>query len=646
MARDFESLIVDPSLVDPSIDTSNLRTTTDTREELLAATPEFTGIQFDPTNINYLDDLYALYSGQLPMIPVTPAATTPDVGSTTDEGGGGGGTPATGSGGQATGGNTEFEQSLIDQGVGVQIAPGQPVVAPGEIPVTQAEIDAFNAIPVTQPTTGGITTDPISVGIPDNESGFVDPLGTIGGAPGIFDINQTGDPALNPGSTMAGEPTSGFLASGAAGGANLPSLAGVKVQGGLSTTDAERLAGYTPSTSLEAEDVDAQGNLLQTGIDKIKSINSNFDPVSAAAKLAFNTYVGKPVSFVVDALQALPKSKSQKEYEGYTDAQKGVIDEAYGAGGVMEGYNAVSTFGDGPLDTMTDRYNTRVSNGIIDATTTDLANKINALGGNVENFEDGNDRGDDRDSFGGVPGVPDAIGGNISKGYSYADTPGGGKDASGGDFGGDTGVGQDAGTSGGTGGRRGGAGNFGGAATDDFADDFDDGTMTGAAATTTGGDPVGGFFDAVDKAAADARSDAMGGDNTGFSGDTGVGQDAGTSGGTGGRRGGAGGNGDRGGGKIVCTMMNESYGFGSFRNKIWMKFHKDLSPEYQRGYHKLFLPLVKIAKKNMVVKKILEHIAVHSTIDMRQSMRGKTHLLGRIYRKILLPLCYWVGKNG
>ena len=34
--------------------------------------------------------------------------------------------------------------------------------------------------------------------------------------------------------------------------------------------------------------------------------------------------------------------------------------------------------------------------------------------------------------------------------------------------------------------------------------------------------------------------------------------------------------------KIVCTMMNQSYGFGSFRNKICMKFHKDLSPEYQK----------------------------------------------------------------
>ena len=99
------------------------------------------------------------------------------------------------------------------------------------------------------------------------------------------------------------------------------------------------------------------------------------------------------------------------------------------------------------------------------------------------------------------------------------------------------------------------------------------------------------------------------------------------------------------GGKIVCTMMNESYGFGSFRNKIWMKFHKDLSPEYQRGYHRLFLPLIKIAKKNKIIKNILEHIAVHSTIDMRQSMRGKKHLLGRIYRKILLPICYWAGKK-
>jgi len=98
------------------------------------------------------------------------------------------------------------------------------------------------------------------------------------------------------------------------------------------------------------------------------------------------------------------------------------------------------------------------------------------------------------------------------------------------------------------------------------------------------------------------------------------------------------------GGKIVCTMMNESYGFGSFRNKIWLKHSKGLAPEYQKGYHKIFLPFVRLSKKSFVVKKVLEHIAVHRTIDIRQESRGKVHLLGRVYRKILEPICYWVGK--
>jgi len=105
-----------------------------------------------------------------------------------------------------------------------------------------------------------------------------------------------------------------------------------------------------------------------------------------------------------------------------------------------------------------------------------------------------------------------------------------------------------------------------------------------------------------------------------------------------------GGGGGGGSSKIVCTMMNESYGFGSFRNKIWLRHSKDLAPEYQIGYHKIFLPLVKLSKKNIVLKKVLEHIAVHRTIDIRQESRGKTHMLGRVYRKVLEPICYWVGK--
>ncbi len=107
---------------------------------------------------------------------------------------------------------------------------------------------------------------------------------------------------------------------------------------------------------------------------------------------------------------------------------------------------------------------------------------------------------------------------------------------------------------------------------------------------------------------------------------------------------GGGDTGQGGGGKIVCTMMNESYGFGSFRNKIWLRHSKNLAPEYQIGYHKIFLPLVKKSKTNKIIKKILEHIAIHRTIDIRQEERNKTHLLGRVYRTILEPICYWVGK--
>jgi len=181
----------------------------------------------------------------------------------------------------------------------------------------------------------------------------------------------------------------------------------------------------------------------------------------------------------------------------------------------------------------------------------------------------------------------------------------------------------------------------------DFSD-FDEGDTSVAADVSTGSDPINSFFDTVDnsaqEAAAAASQSSSSYEDQSYSAPSQPAYQGGTTqrpGSGGGDSGGSSG----GGGKIVCTMMNESYGFGSFRNKIWMKFHKNLSPEYQKGYHKIFLPLIKIAKTNKVVKKVLEHIAVHSTIDMRQATRGKTHLLGRVYRKIILPLCYWVGKN-
>jgi hypothetical protein len=118
------------------------------------------------------------------------------------------------------------------------------------------------------------------------------------------------------------------------------------------------------------------------------------------------------------------------------------------------------------------------------------------------------------------------------------------------------------------------------------------------------------------------------------------------------RRGGqydSGGGSGGGGGKVVCTMMNERYGFGSFRNKIWMKFHESYGPEYQKGYHAIFLPLVKIAKGegkiNTAVRKVLEHMGRHVTADMFKIMKGKKRdPLGRIYRAIFEPTCRIIGK--
>ena len=158
----LKSLIVtDPSLLDEGIDVSGLRTETDTDPRLLASIADFPGISYDPTSFDYLSDLNELFAYGLPGGD-TSGAVTPPVTTTLDTGGGGQETspsitdtiPELSSGAV----NTAEEQRLIDAGIGVQGAPGDPVVAPGEIPVTQQEIDEFNRRPVTP--VGGQPIDP------------------------------------------------------------------------------------------------------------------------------------------------------------------------------------------------------------------------------------------------------------------------------------------------------------------------------------------------------------------------------------------------------------------------------------------------------------------------------------------------------
>ena len=103
--------------------------------------------------------------------------------------------------------------------------------------------------------------------------------------------------------------------------------------------------------------------------------------------------------------------------------------------------------------------------------------------------------------------------------------------------------------------------------------------------------------------------------------------------------------------KIVCTAMNDDYGFGVYRNAIWLKYaemnYKD-KPEMEKGYHALCLPMLRIRKKwyGKPTYAWLKHVAKHRTADLKAEMYGKKRdRIGQAWRFILEPLCYFVGKR-
>ena len=95
--------------------------------------------------------------------------------------------------------------------------------------------------------------------------------------------------------------------------------------------------------------------------------------------------------------------------------------------------------------------------------------------------------------------------------------------------------------------------------------------------------------------------------------------------------------------------MNDAYGFGSFRQKIWLDYGSRLAPEYEAGYHFLFRPLVRLAfggGQGLVrrgLRRILEHIARHRTADLWALKRGRRNWIGAIERAVLEPVCYLAG---
>jgi hypothetical protein len=383
------------------------------------------------------------------------------------------------------------------------------------------------------------------------------------------------------------------------------------------------------------------------GYPAYQALKGNF-VAAGASILTGTTPLILGANFAGKIFSSFGDTKSEQEYNSYSDQQQAVIDKAYGPGGIMEGYYAVSQFGQGVSGTVQDRIDKLEE--IISDPTRDTSNvyKIDKDGNRIFNpsFNSAEKQ------LAKLQNLQDEAG--LTKReeprqltqeeiFDRDDVD----PADQGDTKSDT-VGTNLQTSAAL------SGSFFVPTTDSpgvmFDDPFqsDDTGTTDIADTVNQADVEAGLATESIQDFTDSGSD----DNETFGGtkDEGVmSSDAGFQ---------AeeqniqqnpfdspeGGSSSSGEGKIVCTMMNKTYGFGSFRNKIWLKQSKNLAPEYQKGYHALFLPLVKIAKTNKIVRKILEHIAVHRTIDIRQESRGKTHMLGRIYRKILEPICYWVGK--
>jgi len=156
-----------------------------------------------------------------------------------------------------------------------------------------------------------------------------------------------------------------------------------------------------------------------------------------------------------------------------------------------------------------------------------------------------------------------------------------------------------------------------------------------AEAIAQGLEPFGGLGMSPDAAAVSGLDSAA-------AADLGAGSPEGGEGGDGGASGP--GDGDP---KIICSMMNRMYGFGSFRNNIWLHYQNTLQPqeEYELGYHKVFMPLVKRMPTNKLIRKSLEYWAKQRTQSIRKELRGEDiGFKHKLLRKPLEALFFGVGK--
>ena len=604
MANEFNyaSIIADTDLVDPTYDMSNIRTTTPTSERLLANVPEYSGLKFDPTQQTVYSDLYSLYSEGLdalqPDFVTPPADTMPvDIGA----------------------GDTAQIPGAVDNLVtpadnlrfdsGVTPGPSGFIGVDPDMDIDPRDIDDYATYIPSTPDYSNVTTAvaPPSILNPEqtvvekgrnfegNITDYLDPVPT--NVMGPFDYMQ-------PKQTLANEKFSAPIT-----GLESYDLDPETTLGDVFTTEARADEATTARPDMLG-DTGASMDYMSGALDAPYGVNPDTGiPYETPRTIADQKAV---LGVVTEEDAANPKGLLEKIGLGNLDVKKtavmAAINKAVGApvsllisalealpkedsvqaatakGLQEQGYefDDIGRLTTGPMQ----GYSVESAFG-------DIAQATQERIDNIENRK--------------VPQTEASIE-KVGELYDFlgdvtqvkADTAAPQEDV--GAVPEDTTTGADPTT-----GDLPGGGNI----VDEFGSDGDTGRTTGP--TVSRSDPDFGQFGRRQSATQ------------------------------------AGGGNDSPGGKsIVCTAMYQTTGLEDWSKamKIWYIYQKKyLTIQHQEGYHKLFKPFVKGMHKSSIIKTIGAHVARHRTQDLKHVMFGsKPSWLGRIYRKILEPICYWVGK--
>ena len=594
MDEEFGSFVVtDPDLVDPSIDVSGLRTQTDT--SLLGNIPDFAGIQYEAFNPTRLTDLMRLYTTGLPAIDT---AQIPGAIDTLVE---------TGDGGQAT-------APMTGDSTATPIIPIEPGTFTAE---SLDESFAGEEGPITQPVTGGITGDPVQVEdlinyqFGDDPTGL-DMSGTMGGAPVVSQQLQDQGPT-----TMEG-PLSQVT--------DIPGVTQEDLT--QAAIDKERLElDYIPSfdtsglTDATPEQKNTIQNILAAAGDNVQGALTELGKIPGAvvdfanqtvdffgkklnvgktlASIALNKIAGGPVSLLFDILpqdslenrttrSIVDELKAEKNY-GF-NVQTGTLNQD------PFGRNPVSQFGN---------YEQTLTEDINDPSDTRMGKAKKEFAQDYFDKKAEKAGGAEVDE-GVVLGPGEAPGDLVSLEDLQAE-----RDAEIAAQNELTKLTGDVDTFDTT--------------PADTTNIVDEVALTGGGGRDRDPDPAPSAPKSDPKPTPDFYQDPI-------------------------TTGGGGNQGDPGGKSIVCTAMYQTTGLEDWSKamKIWYIYQKKyLTIQHQEGYHKLFKPFVKGMHKSSIIKAIGAHVARHRTQHLKHVMfNSKPSLLGKIYNKILEPICYWVGRHG